>query len=117
LLILAACSRGGGASTEGFTVDVAISPQPPRVGPAAVTVTLAEAGGRPVEGAKVELEGDMTHAGMVPVLAEASETAAGRYESTLRLTMAGDWILTVRATLPDGRTIERQVDVPGVKNE
>jgi hypothetical protein len=29
--------------------------------------------------------------------------------------MAGDWFILVKATLPDGRKLERQVDVPGVK--
>jgi hypothetical protein len=29
--------------------------------------------------------------------------------------MAGDWFILVRATLPDGRKLERQVDVPGVQ--
>jgi len=80
-------------------------------------VTIADADGQPVTGAKVELEGDMSHAGMVPVPAQATEMAAGRYVSSLDFTMAGDWIVTVRATLADGRVVEYQTDVPGVKDE
>ena len=57
----------------------------------------------------------MNHAGMVPVFADARETAPGRYEATLNFTMAGDWFILVQARLPDGRTVEQAIDVPGVQ--
>lgn len=113
----AGCARGGEGSTGGYVVDVAISPQPPRVGPATVTVTLAGPAGEAVSGARVELEGNMSHAGMVPVIAQAVESAAGQYESTLEFTMAGDWIMIVRASLANGQLVEHRVDVPGVRSE
>jgi hypothetical protein len=56
----------------------------------------------------------MSHAGMVPVLALARETTPGRYQAELELTMVGDWFMLVRADLPDGRSMERKIDVPGV---
>jgi hypothetical protein len=95
-------------------VDLAIAPQPPQIGPAIITATLRDANGQPIEGAEVELEGNMNHAGMVPVSAKASEVAAGRYEADLEFTMGGDWFILVRARLPDGRSMERAIDVPGV---
>jgi hypothetical protein len=93
---------------------LAFEPDPPQIGPAALTVTLRDAGGQPIAGAVVKLEGNMNHAGMVPVFAEASEVAPGRYRADLDFTMAGDWFILVRADLPDGRSMERKVDVPGV---
>jgi hypothetical protein len=57
--------------------------------------------GKPVTGARVRLEGSMTHPGMKPVLAAAREVAPGRYEADLALTMRGDWIVEVEAT-PEG---------------
>jgi hypothetical protein len=113
ILLVAACARGGRDLPD---VDVAltIEPSPPRVGLATVTVALADAGGAPITGADVELEGNMSHAGMVPVFADAREVAPGRYEADLEFTMGGDWFILVRATLPDGRSLERQVDVPAV---
>jgi hypothetical protein len=51
---------------------------------------------------------------MVPVFAPALETAPGRYQAALEFTMGGDWFILVRAELPDGRTMERKIDVPGV---
>jgi hypothetical protein len=70
---------------------------------------------KPVSGARVTLEGNMTHAGMTPVFAEAKEVEPGRYRATLEFTMAGDWVVLVHAALPDGRKIERQFDVKGVR--
>jgi hypothetical protein len=29
--------------------------------------------------------------------------------------MGGDWFILVNAKLPDGKSVERRIDVPGVK--
>jgi hypothetical protein len=113
ILILAGCSRGGRDLPE-ISVDLSIDPAPPRIGPAVVTVELRDAGGRPISDAAVELEGNMSHAGMVPVFAQAQEVTPGRYQANLEFTMGGDWFILVRVGLPDRRSIERNVDVPGV---
>jgi hypothetical protein len=101
----------------GFSVEHEITPHPPRVGTATVTLRVADATGTPVSGARVHLEGNMTHAGMRPVFGEATELAPGRYQSTLEFTMGGDWVVLVRLTLPDGREIERELNVKGVKSD
>ncbi|NBC96700.1 MAG: hypothetical protein GVY27_10135 [Deinococcus-Thermus bacterium] len=90
-----------GTSNEGATVDVELPPDP-AVGPAAVTVRVAREGA-PLEGADVEVTGDMTHAGMVPVVAAASEVEPGVYRTdAFAFDMAGDWIVTAEVDLPDG---------------
>ena len=113
LLLLASCGRGA-QDLPDVGVELAIAPQPPQLGPATITVTLSDASGQPIEGAEVELEGNMNHAGMVPVSARASEVAPGRYRADLEFTMGGDWFILVQADLPDGRSMERKVDVPAV---
>jgi hypothetical protein len=75
---------------------------------------LRDAYDRPIVGARVELEGNMSHAGMVPVFAQATEIEPGLYQADLEFTMGGDWFILVRADLPDGRSMERQMDVPAV---
>ena len=95
-------------------MDLVIAPQPPQLGPATITVALTDATDMPIEGAEVELEGNMNHAGMVPVFAQSTEVAPGRYRADLEFTMGGDWFILVRAKLPDGRSMERAIDVPGV---
>lgn len=113
LLLLASCERGA-KDLPDIGVELAISPEPPQIGPAALTVTLSDASGQPIEGAQVKLEGNMNHAGMVPVFARAAEVAPGRYQANLEFTMGGDWFILVQADLSDGRSMERAIDVPGV---
>ncbi len=111
--------RGQSATAGNVQIDLQISPNPPAVGRSAVIVVqLADAGGNPLEGATLEIEGNMTHAGMVPVLARAEEVGGGRYVvRDFAFTMGGDWILTVRAVLPSGERVERTFDVAGVRSE
>ena len=69
-----------------------------------------------VSGATVEVTGDMTHAGMVPVITEASESEPGLYRADdFEFTMAGDWIITAEVELPDGskEMAETSLTVPG----
>ena len=75
---------------------------------------MADASGKPVTGIRMRVEGNMSHAGMTPVFADAKETAAGRYSSTMELSMAGDWHIVVHMTLPDGRLLQRQFEIKGV---
>jgi hypothetical protein len=91
---------------------LAVDPDPAVVGPATVQLQLTGASGAPIEDAtNVSLKGDMSHAGMQPVLAEASGGAGGVYEAQWVWTMAGDWFVTVTATLPDGRTLVRRFEL------
>jgi hypothetical protein len=103
-VLLFACRGAPDTGDPSLVLEVAISPTPPAVGPARLIINLRDTAGAPLEGAEVRVEGNMSHAGMVPVLATAQEEAPGIYAvSDFRFTMAGDWILTTRATLPDGR--------------
>jgi hypothetical protein len=105
-LLLGACRGEMERGDPGLVLDVAISPTPPAVGPARLIITLEDTAGAPVEGAEIVVEGNMSHAGMVPVVDTAQAEGPGSYGiSDFRFTMAGDWILTLRATLPDGRWV------------
>ena len=114
-LVLAQGCRHQSESSLDLTLAYEVSPQPPRVGQVTITLKVAEASGKPVTGARITLEGNMSHAGMVPVFAEANETEPGRYRSTMELSMAGDWHVTVHMTLADGRKLERQFEIKGVE--
>ena len=92
----------GDAASNGALVSVELLTRPARVGPASIEVTVRD-GSAAVSGASVRVTGDMTHAGMVPVVAEASEVDDGVYRSDgFAFDMAGDWVITVDVTLPDG---------------
>ena len=96
-------------------VEPEIAPWPVRVGAATVTLRISDGGGHAVSGACVALEADMSHPGMRPEFGETREIAAGRYQGWVDFTMAGDWVVIMHITLPDGRKLERQMEVNGVR--
>ena len=57
----------------------------------------------------------MVHPGMSPVIANASERSAGEYVVPFTFTMPGDWVLIVSASLPDGRRVEKRIEVANVR--
>ena len=71
---------------------------------------------RPLPRARLRVEAFMTHPGMAPVEAAVEEQGDGRYRARVRFTMAGDWVLRVQGTTPDGRTIDLLHDVRGVRS-
>ena len=91
-----------------------VSPLPARVGDVTITIEMMHGPDEPVAGARVELEGNMSHAGMAPVFAEAKEIAPGRYRTNMNLPMAGDWVVMVHLTLADGRELDRQFEIKEV---
>ncbi len=117
-LVLSAC---GPREEETGGLDVAIvsvSPDPATVGDAVITLEIRDSDGNPVEGATIEVEGAMTHAGMKPVIVETESLGEGKYATKdFEFTMGGDWVLIVRATLADGSTAAQQVDLKGVQGE
>jgi hypothetical protein len=111
LLFAQACRQKTAAPADvTLTLTHEISPQPPRVGRVVIALRLTDASGKPATGARVTLEGNMSHAGMSPVFAEAHEAANGNYRATMELSMAGDWIVLVHVTLADGRKVEQQFE-------
>jgi hypothetical protein len=115
MISLAGCQRASRQEAVDqapeITVALISDSDPALVGPATLSVQMSDASGAPVEGATVSLKGDMSHAGMQPVLADAAETAAGVYEAQWVWTMSGDWFVTVTTTLSDGRTLMRRFDL------
>jgi hypothetical protein len=114
LLMFSACRRGSSKDIPEIGIDLTVSPNPPSVGAATISLVLSDAEGRPIEGATIELEGNMSHAGMAPVFTQAEAAGPGHYEAPIEFTMGGDWFILVKATLPDGRQLERQIDLPAV---
>jgi hypothetical protein len=107
VLATAACRPPGerassAAAADVDRVSVELLTQPARVGPAVLEVVVRR-DGRPVDDAAVRIVGDMTHAGMVPVVADAVGVGAGAYRSEgFAFSMAGDWIITADVDHPDG---------------
>jgi hypothetical protein len=103
LVILTACGQQGAATTATVDVDIALRVEPEllAVGEATVIVTLTNGSGSRIDGAKLQVHGNMDHAGMMPVDREVSESANGEYRVPFEWTMGGGWIVTVTAQLPN----------------
>jgi hypothetical protein len=103
-VLLSGCGRGDALGIPGVELSVALAPTPAVVGPNRVVLTLTDSLGAPVDGARIELEGTMTHAGMVPVFRGAQAEGGGRYRvDDMTFTMAGEWVLRAHTVLADGR--------------
>lgn len=108
----------GGQSGEGGdpNLQVTLIPAPEGVAGQTLTVQLADAAGQPITDARVSLEGNMNHAGMVPVIIDpvpdnADGAIDGRYVVPFAFTMLGDWIITVSIQQANGATVQQNIDV------
>jgi len=104
------------ARNPAITLKYQVTPQPPRVGTTTFDLELRDANNQAVSGAHVELEGNMSHAGMSPVVGVTREIDRGKYRGTLPLTMAGDWIILVNVTLANGEHAQQQIELNGVRS-
>ena len=112
-MAVTACRRH--APEPKVSVQERISPQPVKIGPASLSIALADESSQPISHATIKVEGDMSHPGMSPVFADAKETEPGKYQAQINFTMGGDWVVLLHIQLPDGGRVERQINVPNVQ--
>lgn len=114
VLCLAACRQSQQTTPQGasaISIELAAAPEPLTTGETTLLITLKDANSQPIRDARLEVRGDMTHAGMQPVTAIADEDPAdGIYRIPFQWTMSGDWIVTVTVTLPNGDTHKKTFD-------
>jgi hypothetical protein len=111
--VIAGCTRRSASQNDDLQIETSLklTPDPAQVGMALLEIQLKDESGQALTGVELSLRGDMTHAGMMPVMADAVEVRPGVYQAQLEWTMAGDWIVTLDGTLPDGTVFTRQLDV------
>ena len=81
-----------------------------------MTVAIMDEAGKPITDLTVSLEGNMTHAGMVPVLSESVWDGAdgiedGLYHVPFSFTMLGDWIISVSIERRQGDPLTEEIDL------
>ena len=103
VLLAAACDSGAPVEITDLDMSMVVNPDPSEVGPATLMITIKDADGNSVDGAKLSVHGDMDHEGMVPVDREVNTSTEGIYEVPFEWTMGGGWIVTITAELPDNR--------------
>ncbi len=81
-----------------------------------LVIQITDDDGQPITDVTVSAEGNMNHAGMVPVLTESVWDGAdgaedGIYHLPFQFTMLGDWIITVKIEQRDGTRLTQDFDV------
>jgi hypothetical protein len=104
LLLVAACRPQNASTTQlpdGVQVQIEVG-DAPKTGNLPVSVYILK-DNQAVSGATVQITGNMTHAGMEPVIAQATESEVGLYlADTFVIEMSGDTVVTADITLSDG---------------
>lgn len=104
LLILAACKPQNASTTklpDGIKVQIEVG-DAPKTGNLPVSVYILK-DNQAVSGATVQVTGNMTHAGMEPLISQASESENGLYiADPFVIEMPGDTVVTADITLSDG---------------
>jgi len=114
LVLPGGCWRSQSAAPQtqdDYQVTFATEPAQPLIGDGTVIITVKDKAGKPVDGARLAIEANMNHAGMVPVNAETSGGQAGVYRVPLKWTMGGAWYVDVKIITAGGQTIQRRFPV------
>jgi Cu(I)/Ag(I) efflux system membrane fusion protein len=84
-------------------VQIELDPDPPRAGDNLLHVTVKDAQGKPVDGARVGFVYDMPAMGAMPEMKGNGESKAlggGKYDVSYSLSMLGDWYITLGIEAP-----------------
>jgi copper(I)-binding protein len=109
LLMIAVACRQQTLSPEDVNVDIAIADSV--VGETIAVVTVTDTEGNPIDKlGSLSLRGDMSHAGMLPVLRESDESTEGVFTVPFEWTMGGTWMVEVTLTLESGDVITESFD-------
>ena len=113
LLLGSGCGRESrNASSSNTQINLTAIPYPAAVGQSRLVIRVTDLAGQPISNAALSIKGDMTHAGMVPVLAEVQGgDAEGYYNVPFEWTMAGDWVVTIEAVLNNGTRARKRFDI------
>ena len=100
LCLLAGC-RQQQLSSADVLLEMSASDQ--RVGETTLLVRVSDRDGNAVSNpGTLSVRGDMDHAGMTPVLAQADNAVDGVFSLPFEFTMGGGWIVDATLTLPNG---------------
>jgi hypothetical protein len=114
LVAVGGCGRSQSAVTEtkdDYQVTFATDPAPPDQGAGTVVVIIKDKQGHPVDAVSVSIEANMSHAGMIPESAAATDGANGEYRLPLNWSMGGAWYVDVKITLRNGEVVRRRFPV------
>jgi hypothetical protein len=103
-----ACTPKEQTKDQNLSVSWSAKPSPLMVGPTQFDIKVSYEDGKLFEEDQFEVEANMSHPGMVPVLGIAKKIENGLYQVNLTTTMAGSWILFLKIKLFSGTVIEKE---------
>lgn len=111
-VIITGCRESAQPTAEATDIHMTLTvdPTPAKVGDAALLITITDSTDHPIDVQKLTVRGDMTHAGMVPVMGEEAIKTDEGYRVPFAWSMGGDWIVTVEATLNDGQVVSQEFE-------
>jgi hypothetical protein len=89
-------------------IQLRSDPFPLTVGPTTLLIALQNTDGTPVDGAVVQVSGQMNHPAMLPIQSGPGAASGGEYRVPVIWPMAGQWTLDVTAELPDQKQTLRE---------
>lgn len=110
-LLISACSRSPVDEAPEIIVEMETIPSPAKTGDALLMIQLTDPQGQAIGDFTIDVRGDMSHAGMAPVIVTQAKAEQGMYTVPFEWTMAGDWFIAIKAQLPDGRTLMRTLPI------
>ncbi len=114
-VLLAAC---GSAATSADTISakpvnikIETSPNPAMMGDIELALTITDANGNPIEGAKVDISADHTDMSGMGMNGAAAEQGGGKYSIKANFVMSGNWKLKVYVR-KEGLDYSEEIDLP-----
>jgi len=115
--LFTACGGRNSAQSNSNNYEISVEAKSTLVGKTDLQVTITDQDGTEIHDANISIKGNMTHAGMQPVLGGSSTAVDGVYIIPYEWTMAGDWFVTIDVTFADGSTATEWFDFNGIGSE
>jgi hypothetical protein len=112
-MVLTGCrqSQQQAAATSDLQIDLITEPNPPTTGEGMLLISVHNPDGSLADVERIDVRGDMNHAGMQPVFSGADTAENGVYSVAFNWTMGGDWILDVTVWLADDSTTTQRFEI------
>jgi hypothetical protein len=100
-VLLAACGAGSATTStpeisgKPVNIDVETNPSPAAMGDIELVLNITDAGGNPIEGARVDVTATHTDMTGMDMSGAATEQGAGKYAINANFSMSGNWELKV----------------------
>jgi uncharacterized GH25 family protein len=98
-VLLTACGStatpSAATSAKSVNITVGTNPSPAIVGDIELVLTITDASGNPIKGAKVDVSADHTDMTDMTMSGLATEQGGGKYAINASFSMSGNWKLTV----------------------